>query len=188
MKRSTSHSVSRINRLRHVNARGFTLLELIIAVTILASFVLPMLLILSKSKVRTFKVTQERQLRDLAQRKLFDHIHYYIDENEGSFEKRPEWTWEIPPPEPVNQGSEGQQVLLEYTIRVHTPQQIGQQADAMGGDAMGRDAMGGDDGEGFVYEMSVWTFPDGDWYLEQDDLFARGLPSILHGDPSYYNP
>ena len=180
MDRWNLQSVSQTNRpRRRLNANGFTLLELIIAVTILASFVLPMLLILSKSKVRTIKMTQERQLRDLAQRTLFDRIHYYIEENEGVFDERPEWTWEIPLPEVVNQGNQGQQILLEYRILVYTPQQIGQ---------AGATAIADEEAEESVYEMSVWTFPDEEWYAEQDELYARGQYSILHGNPNYQQP
>ena len=43
-------------------ARGFTLLELVIAVTILAAFLLPLMLIVSRSKVRAVKFTQAREL------------------------------------------------------------------------------------------------------------------------------
>ena len=74
---------------------GFTLLELVIAVTILGAYLLPLMLIVTKSKVRAIKFTQQRELRDLAQRKLFDRIHYYVEDDSGTFELegRPEWTW-----------------------------------------------------------------------------------------------
>ena len=192
--------------------RGFTLLEMVIAVTILASFVLPMLLILARSKVRTIRTQQHRQLRDLAQRKLFDRIHYYEENDAGDFteEGRPEWTWEVLPPEMVGNGD---QVLLQYTVMVHTPQKI-EEGGGGGGDPGGAmDLLGGAggrrgsssfrgtgsfrgtssfrgtggafDGEGSTFELSVWTFPDDQWYLEQEELANRGLASELYGDPNY---
>ena len=185
---------------------GFTLLELVIAVTILASFLLPMLLILSKAKVRTILTQQQRQLRDLAQRKLFDRIHYYEENNQGDFaaEGRPEWTWEVLLPEMVGNGD---QVLLEYTVLVHTPQKI----ETVGGGGGGLDgglrggggldsggnlrgalgilrentSMSSLDEEGSTFEMSVWAFPDDQWYLEQEEMANRGLSTELYGDPNY---
>ncbi len=188
--------------------RGFTLLEMVIAVTILASFVLPMMLILARSKVRTMRTQQHRQLRDFAQRKLFDRIHYYEENDAGDFteEGRPEWTWEVLPPEMVGNGD---QVLLQYTVLVRTPQKIGEGGggggardpggvmDFLGGAGRrrgsssfrGMDSFRGTgeafDGEGSTFEMSVWTFPDDQWYLEQEELANRGRPSQLYGDPNY---
>ncbi len=152
---------------RATSARGFTLLELIIAVTILASFILPMLLVLSKAKVRTTVMTQKRELRDLAYRKLLDHVHYYDENNEGDFTEdgRAEWTWEILEPEPVSQSD---QPLLQYTIRVHTPQKLSDNSEY------------GEDGS--VYELTVWTFPDRQWFDEQAILFEQGGDSILYGN------
>ena len=193
--------------------RGFTLLELVIAITILASFLLPMLLILSKAKVRTIRTQQQRQLRDLAQRKLFDRIHYYEENNQGDFaaEGRPEWTWEVLLPEMVGNGD---QVLLEYTVLVHTPQKIEPIGGGGGGGGRGggglygglRSGGGLDSGgslrgalgilrentsmssldeEGSTFEMSVWAFPDDQWYLEQEEMANRGLSTELYGDPNY---
>ncbi len=191
--------------------RGFTRLELVIAVTILASFLLPMLLILSKAKVRTILTQQQRQLRDLAQRKLFDRIHYYEENNQGDFaaEGRPEWTWEVLLPEMVGNGD---QVLLEYTVLVHTPQKIELAGGGGGGGGLGglggglrgggaldyggslRGALGilrentsmsSLDEEGSTFEMSVWAFPDDQWYLEQEEMANRGLSTELYGDPNY---
>lgn len=184
--------------------RGFTLLELVIAVTILASFLLPMLLILSKAKVRTIRTQQQRQLRDLAQRKLFDRIHYYEENNQGDFaaEGRPEWTWEVLLPEMVGNGD---QVLLEYTVLVHTPQKIEPVGGGGGGGLRGGGGLDNAgslrgaleilrentsmssslDEEGSTFEMSVWAFPDDQWYLEQEEMANRGLSTELYGDPNY---
>ncbi len=171
--------------------RGFTLLEIVIAVTILASFLLPMLLILSRSKVRTIKITQQRELRDLAQRRLFDRI-YYDEEESGDFaaEGRPEWLWTIPAPELVGSG---EQVLLEYRIEIRTPQKIegttedGESTASSTSTAASRlrsRELIRDDGEYSVYEMVVWTFPDEQWYYEQEELYLQGQYSPLHGDPN----
>ena len=156
--------------MRKTTARGFTLLELIIAVTLLAGFLLPLMLIVSKSKIRAIKYTHERELRDLAQRKLFDRIHYYEDRDQGDFaaEGHPSWTWEIPLPEMVGQG---EQPLLEYTIHVHVPQQIEGQSSSS------------ESGEGSTYELELWTFPDERWYEEQQYLYDQGQYSPLFGDP-----
>jgi prepilin-type N-terminal cleavage/methylation domain-containing protein len=149
-------------------AGGFTLLELVIAVTILASFLLPLMLIVSRSKVKAIKFTQARELRDLAQRKLFDRIHYYEERDQGDFaaEGHTSWTWEVAPPEMVGNG---EQPLLEYTIRVRVPQEIeGYSAGA---------------GEGSTFELQLWTFPDERWYEEQQYLYDQGQYSPLFGAP-----
>lgn len=152
--------------------RGFTLLELIIAVTLLVTFLLPMILIVTNSKVRAIRYTQQREVRDLAQRKLFDRMHYYEERDSGDFsaEGRSSWAWVISPPEMVGNS---EQVLLQYKITVTVPQQLGDSA-----------AAASDGGEGSQFEMTVWAFPDERWYVEQEDLYARGLYSPLYGDPS----
>ena len=61
---------------------GFTLLELIIAVTLLAVFVLPMFEVLTASRVRAIRYTQARQVKSLAQQKLHDRINFVIEEDE----------------------------------------------------------------------------------------------------------
>ena len=106
---------------------GFTLLELVIAVTMLATFILPMLYLISESRVRAMRYTIRRQVHGLAQAKLHDRIHYYEVEDSGTFEEEghPSWVWEIPPPELRTQS---EQVILTYTIRVEVPQQLERQA------------------------------------------------------------
>lgn len=154
---------------------GFTLLELIVSVTLLVSFLLPMMLIVSQAKVRAIRYTQKREVRDLAQRKLFDRIHYYEERDSGDFslEGHRDWTWEIGPPQMVGNG---EQVLLEYTIRVRLPQKL---EGASSGGAAGSD-------EGSTYELSVWTFPDSRWYEEQAALYESGQYSPLYGSPGAY--
>ena len=151
-------------------SRAFTLLELIIAVTLLAVFLLPMMLIITKAKVRAIQYTQQRQVRDLAQRKLFDVIHYYDESRSGDFslDGHPQWLWQVDPPELMGQN---EPVLLQYTIHVQVPQKIQ------------GSKTGGEEGEGSTYSMSLWTFPDIRWYEEQDLLFEQGQYSPLYGDP-----
>ena len=98
---------------------GFTLLELIIAVTLLAVFVLPMFEVLTASRVRAIRYTQARQVKSLAQQKLHDRINFVIEEDEGTFEDEGhnDWTWIIDPPQPRSQG---EQVVLEYTCLLYT--------------------------------------------------------------------
>ena len=139
-----------------------------IAVTILATFILPMLWIIAESRTRAIRYTLERQVRSLAQQKLHDRVHYYEIEDQGTFEDdgRIDWTWEILPPE---MRAQGEQVVLTYTIRVRVPQRIGDESQQ--------------DGEGTVLEYTMWSLPDEKWYEEQDLLFERGMPSLLYGDP-----
>ena len=158
-----------IGATRRRRRTGFTLLEIVIAVTILAAFLLPLMLIVSRSKARAIRFTQERQLRDLAQRKLFDVIHYYEERTAGDFaeELRPDWAWRVDAPEMVGQG---EQPLLEYRIYVSIPQKL-------------EGLSGGEEGEGSTYELNVWTFPDERWYEEQELLYQQGQYSPLYGDP-----
>ncbi len=148
---------------------GFTLLELIVAVTILASFVLPILEVLAQSRGRAIRYTQLRQVRDLAQQKLHDRIHFIVEEDEGTFEEegRPKWNWIVHPPE---LRSQGEQVLLEYTISVEVPFKLPGGAESEFG--------------GSTYEYTAWTFPSELWYEEQDLLYDAGQPSLLWGDPA----
>jgi prepilin-type N-terminal cleavage/methylation domain-containing protein len=151
--------------------RGFTLLELILAVTLLATYLLPMILIISQAKARAIKYTLQREVRDFAQRKLFDRIHYYETNDAGDFsaEGHPSWTWRVSPPEMVGQG---EQVLLQYTIDVELPQKLD---GASPGDT---------EGAGSVYQTSLWAFPDARWYEEQQALYDQGLYSPFYGDPA----
>ncbi len=157
------------------STRGFTLLELVVSVTILVSFLLPMMLIVSQAKARAIRYTLRREVRDLAQRKLFDRIHYYEQTDSGDFslEGHPEWRWQVDPPQMVGSG---EQVLLEYKIRVYLPQKI---EEGSGARATGSE-------EESTYELSVWTFPDSRWYEEQAALYESGQYSPLYGSPGGY--
>ncbi len=176
---------------------GFTLLEIIIAVTMLAAFLLPMMLIVSESKIRAIRYTQQREVRDLAQRKLFDRVHYYEEADRGTFEieGHPDWFWEIDPPEMIGSS---EQVLLEYTIKVTIPQRLeGASAGSGGGTGgmgSGTSGTGGssrgsgiDRGgsssseEGSTYQMNLWAFPDTRWYDDQQLIYDRGGYSPLYG-------
>jgi len=177
---------------RHTASRGFTLLELVIAVTLLVSYLLPMMLIISRCKVRAIKYTQQREVRDLAQRQLFNRVHYsemegktYEQMDQGDFaaDGRPTWTWKIDPPQMIGSG---EQILLEYTIQVTLPQNLGNQST---GSTEGlteglTEGFTAGSAEGSTYQMSVWVFPDEGWYEEQDYLFEHGLYSPLYGDPA----
>ena len=152
--------------------RGFTLLELILAVTVLTVFLLPMMVIIARSKARAIRYTQQREVRDLAQRKLFDRIHFYELQDQGDFsaEGRPSWIWTIDPPQMMGQS---EQVLLQYTIRVEVPQNLDSAEPGTGGQDRGS-----------TYQLSFWTFPDARWYEEQDLLYSQGQPTMLYGDPT----
>jgi type II secretory pathway pseudopilin PulG len=164
-----------MNRLRP-KAAGFTLLEMILAFTILALFVLPLLEIIAASRVRVMKFTQDRLVRDLAQRKLFDRMYYIEKESSGTFqaEGHASWTWEIPFPQPMSQGQggEGDQVLLQYTIRVRTPQ---------------GDAAGAQTGESrAAFEMTAWAFATPQYFDEAAMMGVdpgTGMPVDASGNP-----
>jgi prepilin-type N-terminal cleavage/methylation domain-containing protein len=161
---------------------GFTLLELIVAVTLLATFVLPILYVVTAAKERTYRFTQERKVQELAQRKLFDVIHYYETNQQGTFEQEGYslWTWEVFPPE-VRGQSDSEQVLLEYRISVNIPNWLGGTSSP---DSEGL-ATTSAQGEGHTYEYVAWTFPDERWYEEQMYLYESGQNSLLYGDPYY---
>ncbi len=165
---------------------GFTLLELVIAIAMLAAFIVPMLNTLGESSVRSVNYTRQRQIKSYAQNKLYDHINFVEDENgnlvetDGKFEEdgepvfpgSSEWTWVIDPPQLKSQG---EQLLLEYRITVTVPF-----------DLDGNSGSSGEDGrkESSV-SYTIWTFPSEAWRDEQDRLFDLGEPTLLYGDPAY---
>lgn len=153
---------------------GFTLLELIIAITILVSYLLPMMYLIAESKGRAVQYTRKRELRELSQRKLFDRVHYYEERDVGDFslEGHANWTWRIDPPELVGSG---EQVLLEYRITVELPQKLT--------DSNTGGTPPANDESGSTFEMSIWAFPDERWYEEQAALYDQGVYSPLYGDP-----
>ncbi len=167
---------------------GFTLLELVIAIAMLAAFIIPMLKTLGESRARSSNYTRQRQIKSYAQNKLYDHINFVevppgsrnFVGTEGTFEKDGEpvfpgsqnWTWVIDPPQLKSQG---EQLLLEYRITVTVPFDL--------------DGQGGSSGEDGRKESSVsytvWTFPSEAWMEEQEMLFDDGEPTLLYGDPAY---
>ena len=196
---------------------GFTLLELFVAFTLLAIFILPMLTIVHRSRVRSIHYATENEVRELAQRKLFERIYSYSEESvaagsmeamSGTFdaEGRPDWIWEIPFPQIVSQG---EQVLLEYTIRVQAPQLASSSSSSSSGRGSDRRSSGfnsagsnsntggGFMGGGFMggpglsssflesdlpsFEMTTWALPSIFWYLEQEQLMEMGI------DTGFYN-
>ncbi len=196
--------------------RGFTLLELVVAFAILALFVLPVLEIVHQSRLRAGRTALKREVQDLAQKKLYERIYNYSQETidaaalrtgiqpmEGNFaeEGRPNWQWEIPYPDIVSQG---EQVLLQYTVRVFAPEleanQIsgGSGADSGSGSGggildglLGAFGLGGSTGSSSSlnssgrpasYEMTTWVFPSESWYLEQEQLLNLGINTGYYGD------
>ena len=173
--------------LKSTPREGFTLLELIIAITMLAVFIVPMLRTLGESRERSVNYTHQRQIKSYAQNKLHDHINFVQDENgnlvesEGAFvdaDGEPvfpgsrEWTWVIDPPQLKSQG---EQILLEYRITVTVPFNL----DGQGGS-------GGEDGRNESdVSYTVWTFPSDAWLEDQERLFDLGEPTLLYGDPAY---
>ena len=165
---------------------GFTLLELVIAIAMLAAFIIPMLNTLGESSVRSVNYTRQRQIKSYAQNKLHDHINFVEDKNgnfvesDGTFEEdgepvfpgSREWTWVIDPPQLKSQG---EQILLEYRITVTVPFDL--------------DGQGGSNDEDGRKESSVsytvWTFPSDAWMEDQERLFDLGEPTLLYGDPAY---
>ncbi len=152
--------------------------------TLLATFVLPMLQILAESRVKATRYTQKRTAKALAQQKLYDHIHYVETalDHEGTFEEEgyPTWTWEIPQPE---MRAQGDQVVLEYKITIFVPLRF-DSSDGEGGGG-GDNASFTSTDEGSTYEYTVWTLPSNAWYEEQNELYFDGQPSLLHGDPTF---
>ena len=165
---------------------GFTLLELVIAIAMLAAFIIPMLKTLGESCQRSVNYTRQRQIKSYAQNKLYDHINFVEDKNgnyvetDGAFEEdgeavfpgSREWTWVIDPPQLK---SPGEQLLLEYRITVTVPFDLDGQGDSSGEDGRKESSV----------SYTIWTFPSEAWMEEQEMLFDDGEPTPLYGDPAY---
>ena len=166
---------------------GFTLLELVIAIAMLAAFIMPMLNTLGESRRRSVNYTRQRQIKSYAQNKLHDHINFVEDKNgnlveaDGTFEEdgepvfpgSREWTWVIDPPQLKSQG---EQILLEYRITVTVPFDL----DGQGGSEEG--PYGGKESS---VSYTVWTFPSELWLEDQQLRSDDGEPTLLYGDPAY---
>lgn len=174
---------------------GFTLLELFVAFFLLATTVLPLLALVHQARIRANEYSTRREVQELAQQKLFERIYTYSEDlvNAGAVEAlqgtfaeqgRPDWRWEIPYPETVNQG---EQILLEYRILVFTPFGIGgKQSSGEGGDLLG--GLAGSSysslsGEAPTFEMSTWALPSLAWYEEQQYLAEQGIDTGGYGYP-----
>jgi hypothetical protein len=70
-------------------------------------------------------------------------------------------------------------VHLEYTITVEDPVQLEGSSPAAAGAGAGAGEVARSQ-----YQYSVWTFPDEQWYWEQEDLYNHGEASVLYGDPA----
>ena len=168
---------------------GFTLLELVIALAMLATFIVPMLNTLGESRARSSNYTRQRQIKGYAQNKLHDHINFvqippesgHFVGTEGTFEKKDgksvfpgskDWTWVIDPPQLKSQG---EQVLLEYRITVTVPFDLDGQSGSSDEDGRKESSV----------SYTVWTFPSEAWLDDQNRLFDDGEPTLLYGDPAY---
>ena len=185
--RTEMHPASANQTLSRNAREGFTLLELIIAITMLAVFIVPMLRTLGESRERSVNYTRQRQIKSYAQNKLHDHINFVEDENgnlvenEGTFvdeDGEPvfpgsrDWIWVIDPPQLKSQG---EQILLEYRITVTVPFNLDGQGSSSGEDGRNESNV----------SYTIWTFPSAAWMEDQERLFDLGEPTLLYGDPAY---
>ena len=155
------------------DSRGFTLLELLVAFAVLALFVLPLLEIMAAARIRAVHYTRDRQIQILAQRQLYDHAYSIEPSTMGNFEldEHPDWTWEILPPDPVNQGS---QPLLQFTIVIRTPHSEARAA-ANPQTTLGDGFSFFSGAENAAYQLSLWTLPTEeilDQYWEELDFMG----------------
>jgi hypothetical protein len=73
--------------------------------------------------------------------------------------------------------NEGEQVLLEYSIRVYAPQLAAVEGEGSADDALAEFL----DGGAASYEMTTWALPTASWYLEQEELAAQGIDTGYGG-------
>ncbi|MFQ5653682.1 MAG: prepilin-type N-terminal cleavage/methylation domain-containing protein [Planctomycetota bacterium] len=125
---------------------GFTLLELVLAVAILATAVLSMLSLRTSAVDRASVYTRDRAIRRLAQEKLDEVVFGIEEELSGTLEwrRRPrspvvELPWEVRVQRVSTDGPE----LLECTITVTY--------------SAGSSSQGSEEEE---YQLGTWIFPD----------------------------
>jgi prepilin-type N-terminal cleavage/methylation domain-containing protein len=106
--------------------RGFTLVELVLALAILG-FALTYLVFLRMDAVRKVTtVVEEREVRRLVQetleQKMAEFLSNELEEIAGEFPDRPGWYWEwLDPLDPLNVIQEGEEYLLACTVRITYP-------------------------------------------------------------------
>jgi prepilin-type N-terminal cleavage/methylation domain-containing protein len=144
--------------------KGFTLVELIAAVTIMGSIFL-ILLELQINAVEKVTVTlHERELRRVAQELLEEKIaEFLIDEVQqpsGEIEGRPGWRWEwFDPLLPENVIEENGEFLVACTVCLYYPANPNEP-----------------DGEEQTYELTSWILPTEDmlqFLVEQRELMLE---------------
>ena len=135
-----------MSRVRQSNEqRGFTLLELVLAVAILGGSLLTLLFLRTSAVERAAAYNRDREIQRLAQEKLDEVVFELEEEVEGNFEEQlhPDWFWSV---EVVSLSQDGPE-LLECQITVTYPDSSNP--------------------EGGQYTFSSWVFPDEESLLLQ---------------------
>lgn len=117
--------------------RGFTLIELVVAIAIIGGSFLTLLEIRGSAEDRALQYNELRRIRRLSQQKLDEFIYEIEAGTQGTWEEYPNYEWLIDAL-PLSQG-EGPE-MLEVTITVTYPSFEGDQRDE--------------------YRLSTWFFPD----------------------------
>lgn len=117
--------------------RGFTLIELVVAIAIIGGAFLTLLEIRGSAEDRALQYNELRTIRRLSQQKLDEFIYEIEGSTQGTWEEFPNYEWVIDAL-PLSQG-EGPE-MLEVTITVTYPSFEGDQRDE--------------------YRLSTWFFPD----------------------------
>ena len=146
--------------LRSALGRGFTLVELVLALAILGLTLTTLLFMRIEAVQKVTAIVEERELRRIAQEILEQKMAEFMSNEEeelaGDLEGRPGWHWEwFEPTDPRNVIQEGEEILLACTVRLYYPNPDDP------------------DGEEQTYELTSWIMPSEEtlaYVKEQQEL------------------
>jgi len=144
--------------------RGFTLVELVLALAVLGIALTTLVFLRLDAVQKVTEVVDERELQRVAQEiletKIAEFMSNEVEEIAGEVEGKPGWLWEwVDPLDPANIIQEGDQYVLACTVRITYPDPNDPQAEPR------------------TYELTTWILP-----TEEQLAFIEEQNQVLYGE------